>query len=248
MTTLTQSHVRGATDMPLIELTVGAMLDQAAARWGDHEAVVVRHQALRWTYAELQRRVDAFAAGLLALGLRPGDRIGIWSPNNIEWIITQFASAKAGLILVTINPAYRLNELEFALNKVGCKALVTAAAFKTSNYLEMLAALAPEITTCGPGQLAAARVPSLTTLIAIGADGHETDPLSSLKYSYDGYRSTPQLLGELAAELRVPVLMGGAGGYQPTTHTPAVWATFVEHLYAARSAAPAKTLRGGQPP
>lgn len=170
MTTLTQSHVRGASDMPLIELTIGATLDQAAARWGDHEAVVVRHQAVRWTYAALQKRVDAFAAGLLALGLRPGDRIGIWSPNNIEWIITQFASAKAGLILVTINPAYRLHELEFALNKVGCKALVTAAAFKTSNYLEMLAALAPEIAHCAPGQLVSARVPSLTTLVCIGAD------------------------------------------------------------------------------
>ena len=114
--------------------------------------------------------MDAFAADLLALGLRPGDRIGIWSPNNIEWIITQFASAKVGLILITINPAYRLNELDYALNTVGCKALVTAAVFKTSNYLEMLAALAPEIATCAPGQLVAARVPSLTTLIAIGAD------------------------------------------------------------------------------
>ena len=170
MTTLTQSHVRGATDVPLIELTIGAMLDQAAVRWPDHEAVVVRQQGVRWTYAELQQRVDEFAAGLLALGLLPGDRIGIWSPNNIEWIITQFAAAKAGLILVTINPAYRLNELDYALNKVGCKALVTAAVFKTSNYLEMLAALAPEVTSCSPGQLVSARVPSLTTLICIGAD------------------------------------------------------------------------------
>ena len=98
MPTLTESHVKGATDIPLIELTIGAMLDQTSARWPDHEAIVVCHQGVRWTWAELKQRVDVFAAGLLALGLRPGDRIGIWSPNNIEWVITQFASAKAGLI------------------------------------------------------------------------------------------------------------------------------------------------------
>ena len=113
-----------------------------------------------------------------------------------------------------------------------------AAGSGDTELLQSVAALVERAKQWGPDVL----------LIAIGADGHETDPLSSLKYSYDGHRSTPQLLGELAAELRVPVLMGGAGGYQPTTHTPAVWATFVEHLYAARSAAPAKTLRGGQPP
>jgi fatty-acyl-CoA synthase len=170
MPTLTESHVKGATDIPLIELTIGAMLDQTSARWPDHEAIVVCHQGVRWTWAELKQRVDVFAAGLLALGLRPGDRIGIWSPNNIEWVITQFASAKAGLILVTINPAYRLNELEFALNKVSCKALVTAATFKTSNYVDMLMTLAPGIASQTPGQSVCERVPSLTTLICIGAE------------------------------------------------------------------------------
>lgn len=167
---LTKSYVHGACRTPLIGETIGAFFDQAAERWRDREALVVRHQAIRWTYGELQRRVDAFAAGLLALGLRSGDRIGIWSPNNAEWVITQFATAKVGLILVNINPAYRSNELEYALNKVGCKALITAAAFKTSNYIDMLTTLMPEIATSRPGCLASNRVRSLTTLICIGAD------------------------------------------------------------------------------
>src|SRR4029077_21070578 len=111
----------------------------------------------------------AFAAGLLALGLAPGDRVGIWSPNNSEWAITQFATAKAGLILVNINPAYRLTELEFALNKVGCKALVTADSFKGSDYVGMLRELAPEIDRNTPGQWRADRLPALTTLIRIGS-------------------------------------------------------------------------------
>ncbi len=170
MTRLNESHVRGPTDVPLIEQTIGARFDQTARIRADHEALVVRHQGIRWTYADLKKQVDDFAAGLLAVGLRPGDRIGIWSPNNAEWVVTQFATAKAGLILVTINPAYRLAELEYSLNKVGCKALITAATFKTSNYIDILMELAPEIAACPPGHLVSARVPSLTTLICIGAD------------------------------------------------------------------------------
>ena len=116
MTSLTQSYVHGASPVPLIGETVGVHFDKAAARWGDCDALIVRQQNVRWTYAELKRRVDAFAAGLIALGFEPGDRIGIWSPNNAEWVVTQFATAKAGLILVNINPAYRLSEVEYALN------------------------------------------------------------------------------------------------------------------------------------
>ncbi len=167
---LTQSYVHGASSAPLIGETIGRHFDRVAARWPDREALVVCHQGIRWTYAGLKRRVDALAAGLLALGLEPGDRVGIWSPNNSEWTVTQLATAKAGLILVNINPAYRLAELEFAINKVGCKALVTAAAFKTSDYTGMLLQLAPEIASCTPGRLASARLPSLRVLIRIGAD------------------------------------------------------------------------------
>jgi fatty-acyl-CoA synthase len=125
---------------------------------------------VRWSYRELNARVDAFAAGLLGLGLTPGDRIGIWSPNNAEWVITQFATAKAGLILVNINPSYRTFELDYALNKVGCKALIAADSFKTSDYIGMLRELMPEIAGSRPGGLQAVRVPSLKTLIRIGGD------------------------------------------------------------------------------
>jgi len=154
--------------MPLIGETIGVHFDKAAAQWAERDALVVRHQNVRWTYGELQRRVDAFAAGLLALGLEPGDRVGIWSPNNSEWVVAQFATAKAGLILVNINPAYRLAEVEYALNKVGCKALITAQAFKSSEYEKMLLELAPEIDFSTPGHLRAKRLPTLSTLIRIG--------------------------------------------------------------------------------
>ncbi|MGN6570650.1 MAG: AMP-binding protein [Pseudolabrys sp.] len=170
MTRLTQSYTQGASAVPLIGDTIGTHFDQAVARWGDRPALIVTQQNVRWTYAQLDARVDAFAAGLIALGLEPGDRVGIWSPNNAEWVVTQFATAKAGLILVNINPAYRTFEVDYALNKVGCKALVTADSFKTSNYVGMLRELMPEIAGSKPGELRAARIPSLKTLIRIGSD------------------------------------------------------------------------------
>jgi fatty-acyl-CoA synthase len=120
----TPSYVHGGCDVPLIGDTIGLHFDTVAERWRERPALIVRHQNIRWSYGELKDRVDAFAAGLLALGIEPGDRVGIWSPNSAEWVITQFATAKLGAVLVNINPAYRLSELEYALNKVGCKALV----------------------------------------------------------------------------------------------------------------------------
>jgi fatty-acyl-CoA synthase len=165
---LTQSYVHGASPVPLIGDTIGVHFDKAAARWGEREALVVRHQQVRWTYRELQAEVDALAAGLLALGLAPGERIGIWSHNNAEWVVTQLATAKAGLILVNINPAYRLAELEYALNKVACRALITMPSFKSSDYIGMLRELAPELDRCAPGRLDAARLPALRTVIRLG--------------------------------------------------------------------------------
>jgi fatty-acyl-CoA synthase len=165
---LTQSYVHGASPVPLIGDTIGVHFDRAVERWGEREALVVRHQAIRSTYRDLQRYVDAFAAGLLALGLRPGERIGIWSHNNAEWVVTQLATAKAGLILVNINPAYRLAELEYALNKVACRALITMPTFKSSDYIGMLRELAPELDRAEPGRLEAARVPALRTVIRLG--------------------------------------------------------------------------------
>ncbi len=162
------SQVGGGADVPLLEMTIGQALEAAVARWPDREALVVRHQDIRWTYAELLRQVDAFAAGLIALGLEPGDRIGVWAPNSMEWVVTQFAAARAGLVLVNINPAYRLAELDYALNKVGCRALVTADRFKSSDYVAMLRELAPEIKSSMPGQLRSTRFPALRVVILAG--------------------------------------------------------------------------------
>ena len=162
------SYVHGARDVPLLGETLGQNLDRTAARFPDNPALIVPTQGVRWSYAELVARAEAFAAGLLGLGLERGDRVGIWSLNNAEWVVVQFATAKAGLILVNINPSYRLTELEFALNKVGCKALVTATAFKTSDYIGMLATLAPELADAAPGALHSARLPHLRTVIQIG--------------------------------------------------------------------------------
>ncbi len=165
---LTQSYVSGTSSQPLLGETIGRLFDRTVARFGDRDALIVRHQNIRLTYAQMKVRVDAVAAGLVALGLKPGDRVGIWSPNNAEWTLTQFATAKAGIILVNINPAYRVHELEYALNKVGCVALVTIDAFKGTNYVDMVESLAPELASCAAGALAAQRLPHLRTVIRIG--------------------------------------------------------------------------------
>jgi fatty-acyl-CoA synthase len=165
------SYVSGTSAKPLIGQTIGDYFDAACAAHAACEALVVCHQEVRLSYAALKLKVDALACGLLRLGLNPGDRIGIWAPNRLEWALTQFAAAKAGLILVTINPAYRKSELEYALNKVGCRALVLAAQIKTSNCLETLGALAPELAAAEPGRLRAAGLPKLEMVIRMGA-GH----------------------------------------------------------------------------
>ena len=167
MATTDLSYAHGASATPLIGETIGIHFDRAVERWGDRPGLIVSHQGICWTYRELGAKVDAFAAGLLALGLEPSERIAIWSPNNAEWVVTQFATAKAGLILVNINPAYQLSELEYALNKVGCRALITAESFKSSNYVGMMNALAPELAASEPGRLKAARLPELRTVIQI---------------------------------------------------------------------------------
>jgi fatty-acyl-CoA synthase len=164
------SYVHGASDTSFIGDTIGVHFDRMVARFAERDALIVRHQQIRWTYAELKERVDAFAAGLLALGLKRGDRVGIWSPNNAEWVVTQFATAKAGLILVNINPAYRVTELEYALNKAACVALITAERFKTSDYLGMLRELAPALATAAVGNLHAPRLPELRLVMTIGAE------------------------------------------------------------------------------
>jgi fatty-acyl-CoA synthase len=164
------SHVRGPETRPLIEATIPAFLAEVVRRHGERTAAVFCQTGERWSYAELARRVDRFAAGLLSLGLYRGDRIGIWSPNRPEWVIAQFATARLGLILVNINPAYRTAELEYALNKVGARALILARQFRSSAYSRMLAELAPELGRCPPGRLAAERLPALRAVIELAPE------------------------------------------------------------------------------
>ncbi len=164
------SYVHGASPVPLLGDTIGRAFDRTVAEHGDREALVSRHENLRLTYRELQARVDEFAAAFLALGLEPGDRIGIWSHNNAAWLITQLATARAGLVLVNINPAYRRSELVYALNKVGCKALILMPAYASSDYLAILQNVAPELAECEPGRLHAAEVPSLRHVIRLGRE------------------------------------------------------------------------------
>tara|TARA_B100000676_G_scaffold302064_1_gene350190 strand:+ start:2018 stop:3742 length:1725 start_codon:yes stop_codon:yes gene_type:complete len=164
------SHVVGSKESELWRRTIPNLLKDTVDRFSNREAVVFPEQEIRWTWSELDREVDALAHGLLELGLQKGDRVGIWSPNRYEWLLTQFATARIGIILVTINPAYRVSEVEFALNKVGCTALITASNFKTSDYIGMLQDLAPELSRCEPGALAATKLPSLKTVIRTGTE------------------------------------------------------------------------------
>jgi fatty-acyl-CoA synthase len=137
------SYVRGL-DSPLSDLTIAALLAETAARFPDRLAVVFREQGVRWSWKEFANEIEAFATGLQEIGLRKGDRVGIWSPNRVEWLVTQFATARLGLVLVNINPAYRLSELEYALRVSGCRAVVSAQEMKSSKYLEMLQTVRPQ--------------------------------------------------------------------------------------------------------
>jgi fatty-acyl-CoA synthase len=160
-----QSYVSGSGGPPLRGLTVAAVLDAAASKWPDKEALVVVDQDIRWTWRDLRERSRALAAGLLNAGLNPGDRIGMLATNRAEWLLVQFGTAYAGLILVNINPGYREAELEYALNKVGCRALITEPRFKTSDYIEMIQSLAPELKTATPGSLQSRRLPDLRLVV-----------------------------------------------------------------------------------
>jgi fatty-acyl-CoA synthase len=169
---MTRSYASGVATKPLIGETIGENLERAVARFGDREALVVRHQRVRLTYAELDERVDALARGLLGAGLRKGDRLGIWAPNCAEWVLVQYATAKAGIILVNVNPAYRTTELEYALRQSGCRMLIAAQSFKTSDYAAMI-----EEVRGGLGDLervALLGTPEWDELLA--GDGPEPDP------------------------------------------------------------------------
>lgn len=164
------SYFHGASSIPLLGLTIGQLFDVCVRQNAERDALIVVDQGIHWSWQALSEQVDRFASGLIATGLDPGDRVGILAPNIAEWVVAQFATAKAGLVLVNINPAYRLPELEFALNQVGVRALITVPGFKTSDYLAMLNELAPEIRGSDPGAIRAARVPDLRHLIIIGQE------------------------------------------------------------------------------
>lgn len=165
---LSLSHDCGVLDRPLIEQTIGSFFDDMSRRVPDNEALVACQENTRYTYRQLWTECNRLASALLGLGLQSGDRLGIWSHNNAQWLLTQLATAKIGVVLVNINPAYRLAELEYALNKVGCKALISMPEFKASNYLEMIRTLAPELEQSAPGMLCASRLPHLKTVIHLG--------------------------------------------------------------------------------
>jgi len=168
LTKLNLSHLVGSVEEPLQHRTIGQMLDQAVANYPSHIAVICSKQNVSLDYMSFNRSVETLSKGFVEAGLEKGDRIGIWSPNNVEWVTTMYAAAKVGLILVNINPAYRLAELDYALNTVQCKALVMATSFKTSNYVEMIKALAPEVTESEQGRLHSKKLPALRSLILIG--------------------------------------------------------------------------------
>ena len=162
------SYVRGASDIALSDATVFRFLAATAEKFPSRPAAVFREQGIRWTWHEFVHQVDVLATGLHRMGVARGERVGIWSPNRAEWLLTQFATARIGAILVNINPAYRIAELEYALNKVSCRVLIAAEQFKTSKYLDMLEALAPELAQADAGKLHAAKLPDLRTIIQLG--------------------------------------------------------------------------------
>ncbi|XP_059203930.1 medium-chain acyl-CoA ligase ACSF2, mitochondrial-like [Centropristis striata] len=164
-TSLTSSYVHGTSSFSLLPLTVGQSLDSAVQRWPDREAVVFLQDGIRKTFAQFQQDVEKAAAGLLALGLNRGDRLGVWGPNTYEWILFQFATAKAGIILVSLNPAYQVKEVEFTLKKVQCKAVVCPSHFKTQHFCDMLREICPEINTTHDGMIKSSRLPDLGLVI-----------------------------------------------------------------------------------
>lgn len=164
---LTTSYVHGTSSTSLLHDTVGEALQKTVERYPDREAMAFLQDGVRKTFAEFQQDVDRAAAGLLALGLKKGDRLGMWGPNTYEWILFQFATAKAGIIQVSVNPAYQQMEVEYALRKVGCKAIVCPAEFKTQKYCDMLKNICPEIESSSPGELKSARLPDLRSVIVL---------------------------------------------------------------------------------
>ena len=170
MALLTQSYVHGVSPTPLIGETIGQLLRRVTAEGPERPALVTRHQNVRWTYADLLRRSEDLAVGLRKLGLEKGDRVGIWSANVSEWVLAQFGTALAGIILVNINPAYRSHEFDYAIKKSSCRALILSPGHKNNDYFASLRTCAPEIDAAQPGKLQSKGLPKLEFVIRLGAD------------------------------------------------------------------------------
>src|SRR5262245_29114845 len=196
------SYVHGPSSQPLLGQTIGDALNRAATQFANRDALIVRHQNLRYTYGQLLHEASRAARALMALGVQRGDRVGIWSPNTAEWMITQYAAAKAGAILVNINPAYRLRELEYALNQSGVSVLVAARAFRKTDYVEMLTGLMPELATARAGALASKAVPGLQHVIYLGSEG-TPGGIAWTDFVRDGDRSSDAELRDREAQLQL---------------------------------------------
>jgi fatty-acyl-CoA synthase len=170
MAALMQSYVHGASATPLIGETIGTLLRRVTAEAPDRLAQITRHQNVRWSYADLLRRSEDLAVGLQALGLQKADRVGIWAPNNSEWVLAQFGTALAGLILVNINPAYRVHEFDYAMKKSGCRALILSPGHKSNDYFASLRSVAPELDSASPGRLSSRILPKLEFVIRLGPE------------------------------------------------------------------------------
>ena len=185
---MTLSEASGSQTIPLLRETIGANLARTVARFGDREALVSVHQDIRWTYDEYAHEIDQVARGLLGLGFAKGDRVGIWSPNNAEWALLQYATSRLGIIMVNINPAYRTHELAFALEQSGCRGLVAVPALKTSDYVAMVAELRPTLpdlehvifigTNDWAQLLAAGEAVTSDDVAAVEVSLHPDDPIS----------------------------------------------------------------------
>ncbi|GFG40504.1 hypothetical protein Cfor_06516 [Coptotermes formosanus] len=175
---------------PLCSETTGQLLDKAVEQWGDRDALVSVHQGHCLSFRKVKEEADKLAAGLLGLGLKPGDRLGLWGPNSSHWYLTFIAAARAGLVLVNINPAYQTPELQYCLTKVGVKALIAPESFKTQQYYEMVRRIAPELDSCAPGQISSKQVPDLTSLIIIG----DSELPGAYRYSDVVQNATPELV------------------------------------------------------
>ncbi|XP_005999663.1 medium-chain acyl-CoA ligase ACSF2, mitochondrial isoform X2 [Latimeria chalumnae] len=164
---LSISYAHGTSDTPLLPKTVGQCLDETVSRYPDKEALVFVRDGIRKTFSQLKQDVDQLAAGLLVLGLNKGDRLGMWGPNTYDWVLMQFATAQAGIIMVTVNPAYQSQELEHALKNTGCKAIVFPSQFKTQKYYEILKQICPEVEKSSPGGITSKRLPDLKIAIVL---------------------------------------------------------------------------------